>query len=102
VLVLDEAEDVFDADYNNPLARVFSEKHDSKAWMNGLLEGNGHPVVWISNKVDHIDTAYLRRFTYCLEFPTTPRAVRRSIALQHLELVSCSATLIESIGSMSM
>lgn len=99
VLVLDEAEDVFEADYNNPLARVFGKKEGSKAWMNGLLEGNAHPVVWISNKVDHIDPAYLRRFTYCLEFPTTPRAVRRSIALQHLEPVGCSATLIESIGS---
>jgi len=99
VLVLDEAEDVFDADYNNPFARVFAKNPDSKAWMNGLLEDNAHPVIWISNKIDHIDPAYLRRFTYCLEFPTTPRAVRRSIALQHLEPVGCSATLIESIGS---
>ena len=99
VLVLDEAEDVFDNDYNNPFARVFGKKQDSKAWMNGLLEGNVHPVIWISNKVDHIDPAYLRRFTYCLEFPTTPRMVRRKIAMQHLEPVGCSATLIESIGS---
>ena len=67
--------------------------------MNGLLEGNVQPVIWISNKVDHIDPAYLRRFTYCLEFPTTPRMVRRKIAMQHLEPVGCSATLIESIGS---
>lgn len=99
ILVLDEAEDVFDADYNNPFVRVFGKKQDSKAWMNSLLESNTHPVIWISNKIDHIDPAYLRRFTYCLEFPTTPRAVRRKIAVQHLEPVGCSAAVIESIGS---
>lgn len=99
VLVLDEAEDIFQSDYNNPLVRVFGKAEGSKSWMNGLLEGNATPVIWISNQVDHIDPAYLRRFTYCLEFPTTPRGVRRTIAQTHLAAVGCSSELIDSIAS---
>ena len=99
VLVLDEAEDIFQSDYNNPLARVLGKAEGSKSWMNGLLEGNATPVIWISNQVDHIDPAHLRRFTYCLEFPTTPRGVRRTIAQTHLSAVGCSPDLIESIAS---
>jgi len=99
VLVLDEAEDIFQADYNSPLARVFGKVEGSKSWMNSLLEGNEKPVIWISNQVDHIDPAHLRRFTYCLEFPTTPRGVRRAIAHAHLDPVGCSAELIETVAS---
>jgi SpoVK/Ycf46/Vps4 family AAA+-type ATPase len=99
VLVLDEAEDIFQSDYNNPLARVFGKKEGSKLWMNSLLESNQKPVIWISNQVGHIDPAYLRRFTYCLEFPTTPRAVRRAIAHAHLDPVGCSAALVETVAS---
>ena len=99
VLVLDEAEDVFQQDYNNPLARLFSPKDSKKSWMNKLLEDNAKPVIWISNQIGHMDPAYLRRFTYCLEFPTTPRGVRRAIAHGHLDSVGCTPALIESVAS---
>jgi transitional endoplasmic reticulum ATPase len=99
ILVLDEAEDIFQSDYNNPLGRVFGKKEGSKSWMNSLLESNEKPVIWISNQVGHIDPAYLRRFTYCLEFPTTPRGVRRAIAHAHLDPVGCSAELVDSLAS---
>jgi len=42
------------------------------------------PVIWISNQIGHIDPAYLRRFTYCMQFPVPPRAMRRRIAESHL------------------
>ena len=80
VIVLDEAEDVFKTDYVDPLARAMGQQEESKAWMNSLLESNRHPVVWISNRVEHLDPAYLRRFAYCLEVPRPPRAVREQIA----------------------
>ncbi|WP_161799033.1 ATP-binding protein [Caenimonas sp. SL110] len=99
IVVLDEAEDIFEADYNSPLARVFGKKEGSKAWMNGLLEGNLNPVIWISNQIDHIDPAYLRRFTYCMQFPTTPRGVRQAIAHAHLDPIGCSPDLVSSIAS---
>jgi SpoVK/Ycf46/Vps4 family AAA+-type ATPase len=99
VMVLDEAEDIFQDDYNNPLAKVFGAREGSKSWMNSILEDNAQPVIWISNQVSHIDPAYLRRFTYCLDFPTTPRVVRRVQAQRYLEPVGCTADVIDSIAS---
>lgn len=99
VLVLDEAEDIFQNDYNNPRRESHARSEQSKSWMNNLLESNRAPVIWISNKIGHIDPAYLRRFAYCLEFPTTPRGVRRNIARAHLAPVGCSTELMESVAS---
>lgn len=99
ILVLDEAEDIFQSDYNNPLARLFGKQDGGKSWMNNVLEGNAKPVIWISNHVGHIDPAHLRRFTYCLEFPTTPRGVRRAIAHAYLDMVGCSPDLVDSVAS---
>ena len=99
VLVLDEAEDIFQADYQNPFARIFKRPNESKAWMNNLLESNPHPVVWISNQVGHLDPAYLRRFAFCLEFPKTPYALRRRIADEKLSSSGCSAQTIDAIAA---
>lgn len=98
ILVLDEAEDIFQHDYNNPLSSPRGRNEQSKSWMNNLLNNNRAPVIWISNKISHIDPAYLRRFTYCLEFPTTPRGVRRNIAKSYLTPVGCSPELMESVA----
>ncbi len=99
VLVLDEAEDIFRGDYTSPLRRVMGAQEDSKAWMNQRLESNRVPVIWISNQVDHIDPAYLRRFTYCLEFPVPPREQRRDIARTHLAPIGASTRLIEEAAT---
>ena len=98
VVLLDEAEDIFQADYHNPMARALGNRDDAKSWMNHLLEENAHPVIWISNRIDHIDPAYLRRFTYCIEFPRTPRSVRRVIARAHLEAAGCTPAFIDEIA----
>lgn len=99
VIVLDEAEDIFQSEYNSPLGRAFGKKDEAKSWMNHLLEDNRNPVIWITNRIDHLDPAYLRRFTYCMEFPRPPRAVRRTIALGHLEAIGCSPALIEEVAT---
>ena len=101
VLVLDEAEDIFQNNYNHPLAQIFGRTRESKGWMNALLEKNAHPVIWISNRVSQLDPAYLRRFTFCLEFPATPVAVRSRIARNRLTTVGCSETLIDSIAAIA-
>ena len=100
VLVLDEAEDIFQDDYHQPLGRQSGRRNESKAWMNALLEKNPHPVVWISNRVSQLDPAYLRRFTYCVEFPATPSTVRRRIARQRLGTIGCSDGLIDALVAM--
>ncbi len=98
VLVLDEAEDIFQDNYNHPLAGLFSRGGRSKAWMNALLEGNEHPVVWISNRIAHLDPAYLRRFTFCLEFPESPLQVRREVAGAALAPLGCSERFIDAVA----
>ncbi|MGY4828645.1 AAA family ATPase [Sphaerotilaceae bacterium SBD11-9] len=98
VVLLDEAEDIFQAEYHDPMARALGKRDDAKSWMNHLLEDNAHPILWISNRIDHIDPAYLRRFTYCIEFPRTPRGVRRAIARTHLEVAGCTPAFIDEIA----
>ena len=99
VLVVDEAEDIFQSSYNNPWAMFAREERTGgKGWTNQLLENNKHPVIWISNKIDHLDPAYVRRFAYVIEFKTLPRAQRLAIAKQHLLPVGASAELLQKLS----
>lgn len=98
VLVLDEAEDIFQSDYQSPMARLFGAPTESKAWINSLLESNTHPVVWISNQVSHLDPAYLRRFSFCIEFPRTPYSLRQKIAQHTLSSVGCTPQTIDAVA----
>jgi SpoVK/Ycf46/Vps4 family AAA+-type ATPase len=97
VLVLDEAEDIFDTDYNSKHMFRSAKAEPSKSWMNALLEKTRVPVIWISNRIGHMDPAYLRRFSYCLEFPAMPKQVRRHIAQAYLEPAGVSSATIESL-----
>lgn len=99
VLVLDEAEDVFQHDYQNPLSRIFGGKKESKAWTNQMLETNAHPVIWISNDTGYMDPAYLRRFTFCLEFTATPLSVRQQVAQAALGPVGCTPETIAAVAA---
>lgn len=89
VLLFDEAEDAF-PEPDAIAMRAFRMKAahavtpQSKAWINQFLETNTAPVIWISNRIEQIDEAYLRRFTYHLEMNTPPKSVRRAIAHKHL------------------
>lgn len=89
LLVFDEAEDVFPVASGHDFFSMFGSRrptrHDvSKAWVNRFLEDSPVPMIWISNNVDQIDPANLRRFTYHLEFRAPPRAVRGKIAARYL------------------
>jgi SpoVK/Ycf46/Vps4 family AAA+-type ATPase len=76
IIVLDEAEDIFQSDHSSDNSKMHTRGKESKAWINQLLESNQHPVIWISNQIDHLDPAYLRRFTYAIEFRTSTRQDR--------------------------
>jgi SpoVK/Ycf46/Vps4 family AAA+-type ATPase len=62
VIVFDELEDAIPL--NNPFGHSDMPK---KRWFNEMLETNPVPVIWISNTVEHLDPAFLRRFDYCLK-----------------------------------
>lgn len=72
VVMLDEAEDVFS--YNK-----FSSSATSKLSLNQLLEKNKRPVIWLTNDINSVDDAYLRRFSYCLEMKKPCQSVKVSI-----------------------
>ncbi|MDR1856446.1 MAG: AAA family ATPase, partial [Desulfovibrio sp.] len=61
-VLVDEAERLLDTDW-----RRFDGSKD-KAWLNRFLEKRDQRIVWITNHVEHIDQAVLRRFTRSLHF----------------------------------
>jgi hypothetical protein len=80
VLVFDEVEDVFGP---RPL---FMEEGPrlggspiSKAWVNHVLETNEVPTVWVTNTIEFMDPAVLRRFDVVLQFPGPTPARRREL-----------------------
>ena len=86
LLMFDEIEDVFQAG-DSPIALFDGGgrcRTAGKAWINRALENNPVPALWISNSVDHIDPAYLRRFDYSVEFPIPPQRVRQNIVRHYL------------------
>ncbi|MFM9972811.1 MAG: AAA family ATPase, partial [Burkholderiales bacterium] len=80
MLLFDEAEDAFPVRWFH-LAE--SKSHYTKSWMTRLLETLPVPVIWISNVIDHMDPAYLRRFTLHVRFRELPRSVKRRLAEQY-------------------
>ncbi|MEG9533327.1 AAA family ATPase [Mannheimia indoligenes] len=74
LIIFDEIEDVFAGSFS---AR--SEAQSKKAWVNHFLENNNVPMIWISNSVDCIDNAYLRRFDMVFEMPMLPNKHKESL-----------------------
>lgn len=79
LLVFDEAEDVLGGADLFDLGRTQSRK----AWINRTLEDNPVPALWLSNDVDTIDPAVIRRFDIVIELPI-PSRKHRSRILQKL------------------
>lgn len=77
MILFDEVEDVF-----NDGDQMFGRKSTAqkrKAWLNRTLEQNTVPALWLSNTIDGIDPAFLRRFDMVIEMPVPPRKQRERI-----------------------
>lgn len=104
VIVFDEIEDVFPDNGDGLTRRLIgaapgkSAAATSKGWVTDLLETNKVPAIWISNAIEQIDPAYLRRYGYHVEFRTPPKAVRRRIAQRHLGALALPADVVESVA----
>src|SRR5690606_23900588 len=60
MILFDEVEDVF-----NDGDRFFGRKSTAqtrKAWLNRMLEENPVPTLWLSNSIQGLDPAFMRRF----------------------------------------
>ena len=73
-LLFDEGEDMFSS----------LETRTNKMEINNLLENNDVPVIWTTNKIHHMDPAYIRRFTLAVCFNKPPIEVRQKIWNKYL------------------
>ena len=82
LVLFDEIEEVFpDNQGNVPGGRAKT----NKLFINHILEENPIPAIWISNEIDHIDKAYLRRFDFSFEMGVPSLPVRRQILHRYLD-----------------
>ena len=77
ILMYDEAEDVFES-YDGGFFMIPKQQTD-KAWINKILENNNVPTIWITNNIDSIDNAIIRRFNMSIELPIPSKSIRKSI-----------------------
>lgn len=79
LILFDEVEDIFD----NVERIVMGSRQpaiNSKAWFNKMLEENPVPTLWLSNAVDCLDPAFIRRFDLVFEMPLPSKGQRECIA----------------------
>jgi len=76
LLMYDEAEDIFESSSN-----FFGppQRQKDKAWINRVLETNTIPTIWITNNIDSIDNAIIRRFDMSIEMPIPSKNKRAEI-----------------------
>lgn len=79
MLLFDEIQDIFD-DADAFFSRSTAQKR--KAEINSLLENNTAPVFWISNTVECLDNAFIRRFDMVLKLDVPPKSRRQQILQQ--------------------
>ncbi len=98
LVVFDEAEDVFGGDA--PFFSLFTTKPggQTKAAINRLLEENPVPTLWLTNSVESIDPAYLRRFQYIVELRGGTRATRSRSFAKHLNGIPVSPACIRALA----
>ncbi len=89
MILFDEVEDVFN-DGDSMFGRK-STAQKRKAWLNRTLEQNVVPALWLSNSIDGIDAAFLRRFDMIIEMPVPPRGQRERIIRE-----ACAGVLDET------
>ena len=82
ILLFDEMEDLIgDAERSGDR---FAKRQGSKVFVNRMLETNPAPVIWITNAIDNVDPAILRRMSFVLKLDVPPR----SAALRMLDRVA--------------
>lgn len=97
IILFDEVEDVFN-DGDSFIGKK-STAQIRKAWINRMLEENSVPTLWLSNSIDGLDPAFIRRFDMVIELPVPPKKQRERIireACSGLLDATCVARIAES------
>lgn len=91
LLMYDEAEDIFESSGGFFFAPPKRQK--DKAWINRILETNAVPTIWITNNIDSVDNAIVRRFDMSIEVPIPPKKTRVEIIKKYSENILDEKTL---------
>jgi SpoVK/Ycf46/Vps4 family AAA+-type ATPase len=78
LVLVDEAEDLFPTPWSD------LEKVSTKAFVNECLEANPAPTIWISNRIEHMDEAFLRRFDLVIHVPPLPSRAKQKLLRESL------------------
>ena len=76
MLVFDEVEDIFSEAAEGFFSQKSALASKNKAWINQILEHNSIPTLWISNSINRMDPAFVRRFDFVIEVPLPSKAQR--------------------------
>lgn len=77
LLLFDEIEDAFP--WSRECGWLRQGSGSDKARTNRLLEENPVPCLWVGNAIEHLDPAFIRRFSLVIEIAAPPRQVRERL-----------------------
>jgi SpoVK/Ycf46/Vps4 family AAA+-type ATPase len=107
-LLFDEVEDVFPP-ISSEAAQLMARSEllpapatrsvNGKAWVNQVLESNAVPTLWVTNRIEQIDPAFRRRFTYHLELRSPPPGAREGIVRKTLEGAQVSDAFVAKMAA---
>ncbi len=97
-LLFDEIEDLFQSSFFDQFAGNKSSHH--KGWINQLLENNPVPTFWITNDIEVMDDAILRRFDLVFELPAPPYTVRKQMLTETLKDTAVSQQWIDRMSNL--
>jgi SpoVK/Ycf46/Vps4 family AAA+-type ATPase len=90
MMLFDEVEDIMGT-MPTLFGRIPARTH--KGWLTQTLETNRLPTVWITNAIEGVDPALVRRFDVVLEMPIPPIHKRRQIIRHHAPANISDATV---------
>jgi AAA+ superfamily predicted ATPase len=96
ILLFDELEDLIGDAKSVDGGKRFANRAGSKIFVNRMLETNGVPVIWTSNAIDNVDSAYLRRMSFVLKLDH-PRGEERDRVLARMAAIE-DCTVGESLA----
>jgi AAA+ superfamily predicted ATPase len=90
LLLFDELEDLIGDANKVDGGKRFANRAGSKIFVNRMLETNGVPIIWTSNAIDNVDSAYLRRMSFVLKLDH-PRGAERDRVLARMAAMEACA-----------
>ncbi len=98
LVIYDEVEDVL-SDGGFASFGFKSSGKFTKGLVNSVLESNQAPAIWITNTLDGVDPAYLRRFDMVIHLESPNRKVKQRIARNAFKSVPANDEFINRIAA---